>query len=136
MAFKVPCRVATTAAITLSGLQTIDGVALAAGDRVLVKDQASSADNDIYVAATGAWVRAKDFDGSRDVVNGTKILIARSSPTAPRFGPDQPTLYMSNHRSVRETQSRKRSGWMRHAGASLTGRKKLGLDILHNILKE
>ena len=42
LAMKAPCRVATTANITLNGLQTIDGVTVAAGDRVLVKDQSSS----------------------------------------------------------------------------------------------
>jgi len=68
---KVPCDAATTAAITLSGLQTVDGVVLASGDRVLVKNQADSADNGIYVADTGDWNRAKDFDGNLDVVNGT-----------------------------------------------------------------
>jgi uncharacterized cupin superfamily protein len=79
MAVKVPCRVATTANITLSGTQTIDGIAVVAGDRVLVKDQTSSIDNGIYVAAASAWTRAKDFDGSRDVVSGTQVLIAEGS---------------------------------------------------------
>jgi len=78
-AFKLPCRVATTAAITLSGLQTIDGVALAADDRVLVKDQASGIENGIYVADTGDWVRAVDCDGPRDVVQGTLVLILSGS---------------------------------------------------------
>jgi hypothetical protein len=59
---KEAVRVATTANITLSGLQTIDGVSLVAGDRVLVKDQTSAADNGIYVVAAGAWSRATDFD--------------------------------------------------------------------------
>lgn len=57
---KHPVKVATTGAITLAGLQTIDGVALAEGDRVLVKDQSNSINNGIYVASAGAWVRAAD----------------------------------------------------------------------------
>lgn len=57
---KASCRAATTANITLSGAQTIDGVAVIAGDRVLVKDQSNAADNGIYVAAAGAWSRASD----------------------------------------------------------------------------
>lgn len=73
-AVKAACRVATTENITLSGLQTIDGVALAADDRVLVKDQTSAAENGIYSASTGAWSRALDFDGNRDVVKGTRVL--------------------------------------------------------------
>jgi hypothetical protein len=57
---KASCRAATTANITLSGAQTIDGVAVIAGDRVLVKNQSSAAENGIYVAAAGAWSRAAD----------------------------------------------------------------------------
>jgi hypothetical protein len=54
--------VATTGNITLSGAQTIDGVTLVAGDRVLVKDQsaANQAQNGIYVAASASWSRAGD----------------------------------------------------------------------------
>ena len=73
--FKAPCRVATTAAITLSGEQTIDGVAIVAGDRVLVKNQSSAVDNGIYIASTGAWSRAEDFNGSRDARNGTLVHV-------------------------------------------------------------
>lgn len=72
---KLPCRVATTAAITLSGLQTIDGVTVVADDRVLVTAQADDADNGIYVADTGDWERAKDFDGNEDVVDGTLVSV-------------------------------------------------------------
>lgn len=72
---KVPVRAATTAAITLSGLQTIDGVVLAADDRVLVKDQVSGVDNGIYVVDSGAWSRAADFDGVYDVVKGSLIYV-------------------------------------------------------------
>lgn len=57
---KVKC--ATTAAITLSGTQTIDGVAVAVGDRVLVKDQSPATGNGVYTAATGAWSRTVGLD--------------------------------------------------------------------------
>lgn len=60
--WKEPVRVATTANITLAGLQTIDGVSLAAGDRVLVKNQSTTSANGIYIAGAGAWPRATDFD--------------------------------------------------------------------------
>ena len=59
---KAPVRAATTANITLSGPQTIDGVSVVAGNRVLVKNQSSAAQNGIYVAAAGAWSRATDMD--------------------------------------------------------------------------
>lgn len=77
--FKAPCRAATTAAITLSGEQTIDGVAIVAGDRVLVKDQSSGVDNGIYLASAGSWSRALDFDGERDARNGTMVYVTSGS---------------------------------------------------------
>ena len=51
VAVKAPVRVATTANIVLSGEQTVDGVALVGGDRVLVKDQASAIDNGTLLAS-------------------------------------------------------------------------------------
>lgn len=67
---KLPVRVSATASLqnsnpssnyeTFSGLQMIDGVALAEGDRVLVGNQSSTQYNGIYVASSGTWVRAKD----------------------------------------------------------------------------
>ena len=62
--FHQPVRVATTANITLSGTQTIDGVSLSVGDRVLVKDQTTQTQNGIYVVASGAWSRATDADNN------------------------------------------------------------------------
>lgn len=59
---KASCVAATTANITLSGTQTIDGVSLIAGDRCLVKDQTLSQNNGIYLVAAGAWTRATDMD--------------------------------------------------------------------------
>jgi hypothetical protein len=59
---KDSCLVATTANITLSGTQTIDGVAVVAGDRVLVKNQTLPQANGIYVVAAGSWTRATDLN--------------------------------------------------------------------------
>lgn len=79
LAIKAPCRAATTANITLSGTQTIDGVAVVADDRVLVKNQTSSVDNGIWIAGSGAWTRALDFNGSRDAVGGTMVLVVQGT---------------------------------------------------------
>lgn len=57
---KASVIAATTGNITLSGAQTIDGVSIVAGDRVLVKNQSAPAENGIYVAASGAWSRSAD----------------------------------------------------------------------------
>jgi len=53
-------RLATAGNVTLSGLQTIDGVVGAAGDRIFVRGQTNSAENGIYIMASGAWARASD----------------------------------------------------------------------------
>jgi hypothetical protein len=75
LAIKEPCRVATTGNITLSGLQAIDGVTVSAGDRVLVRAQTTATENGIYVAASGAWSRATDFDGAGEVTGGTQVFV-------------------------------------------------------------
>ena len=75
VAVKAPVRVATTAAITLSGTQTIDGIALNVMDRVLVKNQADQTTNGIYYVQSGAWTRAQDFKGNTNVVYGTLVVV-------------------------------------------------------------
>lgn len=62
LAIKASVKAATTANITLSGAQTIDGVSVTAGMRVLVKNQTAPEENGIYVAASGSWSRASDAD--------------------------------------------------------------------------
>ena len=73
---KQAVRVGTTANITLSGEQTIDGI-LTSADRVLVKDQTTTSQNGIYVSAAGAWTRATDFDSLTpiDEINGAYTFI-------------------------------------------------------------
>lgn len=66
---------ATTANIGLNGLQTVDGVVLVAGDRVLVKSQSIGSQNGIYVAATGAWARSADNDENVDVTAGMIVPV-------------------------------------------------------------
>ena len=73
--WKNSVRAATTAAITLSGTQTVDGVALAVGNRVLVKNQATAADNGIYVVAAGTWTRATDYDDSTEVTAASAVPV-------------------------------------------------------------
>lgn len=74
--YKTSCRVATTANLAaLSGLLTIDGVVLVAGDRVLVKDQAVGSQNGIYVAAVGAWARAADADDGAKLNSGAIVPV-------------------------------------------------------------
>ena len=64
--WKDSVKAATTGNITLSGTQTIDGVAISAGERVLVKNQTSGAENGIYICAAGAWSRSTDMDAGTE----------------------------------------------------------------------
>lgn len=76
--WKEPVQAATTANISLSGAQTIDGVSVIAGDRVLVKDQTTGAENGIYVASAGSWTRATDFDANSEVV-GAAVFVSQGT---------------------------------------------------------
>jgi len=72
-------RVASTANVTLaSGVEngdTIDGVTLATGDRVLLKNQSTGAENGIYtVNASGAPTRATDYDADTEIASSAVIV--------------------------------------------------------------
>lgn len=101
--WKNSVKAATTANITLSGTQTIDGIALVASDRVLVKNQSTATQNGIYVVASGAWSRSTDTNTSTEIwgsavyvqsggtVNGGTQW-ANSNTTAPVIGTDNITF--------------------------------------------
>ncbi|CDF94171.1 MULTISPECIES: phage tail protein [unclassified Pseudomonas] len=72
---KQSVRVATIANIALAGLQTIDGVTLVAGDRVLVKNQSAAKDNGVWVADPQAWKRAPDADSNAEVTSAFKVSV-------------------------------------------------------------
>lgn len=72
---KPSVRLATTGNIALSGVQTIDGVALAVGDRVLVKDQADAKQNGIYLVAAKAWTRTTDADTGAKLSCGARFYV-------------------------------------------------------------
>ena len=81
---KDSVRAATTANITLSGTQTVDGVVLVANDRVLVKDQTTASGNGIYVVAAGAWTRALDADNTpgSEVTGGMFTFVTEGTVNA------------------------------------------------------
>jgi hypothetical protein len=66
---KASVVAATTGNITLSGAQTIDGVSVVAGDRVLVKAQTAPAENGIYVASNTSWSRSADANTWAELVS-------------------------------------------------------------------
>jgi hypothetical protein len=81
---KSSVRVATTANITLSGTQTIDGVVASAGDRVLVKNQTAGAQNGIYDVAVGAWTRSTDSDTSGEFNSGAFTFVEEGTTNGGR----------------------------------------------------
>jgi hypothetical protein len=71
---------ASTGNLVLSGTQTIDGVNVVAGDRVLVKDQSDPIQNGIYVVVNGgAWTRAIDMNAAADVVSGAYVFVEQGT---------------------------------------------------------
>ena len=85
--FKVSCRAATTATVTLSAgaPNTLDGVTLVLGDRVLVKNQGTASQNGVYTVtilgtgANGTWTRALDFDSSDEVTSGILLPVTEGT---------------------------------------------------------
>ncbi len=63
---KEAVKVATTANITLSGTQTIDGIAVSADERVLVKNQSTATENGLYLCKAGSWARTDDLAAGDD----------------------------------------------------------------------
>lgn len=85
--WKPSVRVATTTAGTLSSDfengDTVDGVTLATGDRILIKDQATASENGIYiVGASGAPTRASDANTSTEVTGGMAVWVNEGTTNA------------------------------------------------------
>ena len=77
LAIKTPCAVATTASITLSGVQAVDGVTVGNNaERVLVWQQADATTNGIYNASSGPWTRATDANSNDQWTAGMLVLVA------------------------------------------------------------
>jgi type IV secretory pathway protease TraF len=87
-----PCRVATTTTniTTLAGgaPNTLDGITLASGDRILVKNQTTASQNGIYTVTTlgtganGTWTRATDADALGELVAGTMVNVSEGTVNA------------------------------------------------------
>jgi len=73
--FKNSVAAATTANITLSGAQTVDGVSLTAGMDCLVKNQTTASENGIYTVASGSWTRRADADASGELQVGSLLYV-------------------------------------------------------------
>lgn len=72
---KQSVRVAATGNIVLSGAQPIDGVAVTAGQRVLLPLQTAAKENGIWVVANGAWSRAADANTTAKLAPGLTVMV-------------------------------------------------------------
>jgi len=81
---KAPCKAASYVDIPLVGTIVVDGVPTAVGDRIAVTGQTNASENGIYTVTTGAWVRATDWNGNDDVVNGMLLNIVAGTNDALR----------------------------------------------------
>jgi len=81
LSWKNSVKAASNGNITLSGTQTVDGIALIAGDRVLVKNQTTASQNGIYVVAAGAWARSTDMDATTPIneVNSAAVFVEQGT---------------------------------------------------------
>lgn len=85
--FKIyeQCRFAATGNVSsLSGLQTIDGIAGAINDRTFLAYQTNKAQNGIWLMKSGSWVRPTDFDSSGEVLNG--LVLSKEGDTLAYMG--------------------------------------------------
>jgi len=80
--WKASVKVASTGNLTLSAPQTIDGVAVVAGDRVLAKDQTTASQNGIYVVAAAAWSRAEDANADAEVTSQLVVSVDQGTANA------------------------------------------------------
>lgn len=76
---KASVRAASTSNLDLTGLETVDGVTLVAGDRVLVMGQTAPQDNGIYIVAAGAWSRSEDANTDADVTAGMFTFVSEGT---------------------------------------------------------
>ncbi|WP_247269388.1 MULTISPECIES: phage tail-collar fiber domain-containing protein [Pseudomonas] len=72
---KQSVRVAASTNIVLNGAQQIDGVAVIAGDRILLANQTLAKDNGLWIVANGDWVRATDANTSAKVTPGLTVMV-------------------------------------------------------------
>jgi len=90
LSWKAPALTATSANITLSGLQTINGVTVIAGDTVLVKDQTNTAENGIYVASATAWTYSVGGDTWNEYISAIIFITSGSLSGTAWFCTAQP----------------------------------------------
>ncbi len=123
---KTSVRAASVGAnLTLSGTQTVDGVSLIAGDRILVKNQTAPAQNGIYVVAAGAWTRATDMDAASEV-DGKFVIVEDGTTLAGTIWLTVSEVTTLDTDAIAFTQVNKATDLVAGAGLTMTG---LTIDV-------
>lgn len=79
--YLLPVTAATTAQRALSGLGSLDGLTLFAGDRVLVKDQTDPVENGVWIASNAVWTRATDLAAGADITSNIGVVVQAGGTT-------------------------------------------------------
>jgi len=82
---KLSVEAATTANIALTGAQTIDGLALSAGQRCLVKNQSAGLENGIWTVASGSWTRSTDYNTNAKAEHGLIVFVQGGTVNGNKF---------------------------------------------------
>jgi hypothetical protein len=120
LSWKTSVLAATTANITLSGLQTIDGYTTLANDRVLVKNQTTTSTNGIYLASAGAWTRATDADTAAEL-NGAAVYVQNGTTLADTGWVQTTTVVTIGTTAVTWAQFSGSGAYVAGTGLSLVG---------------
>lgn len=138
LSWKDEVRAASTGAGTLATSfangQTLDGITLATGDRILIKDQAAGAENGIYtVNAAGAPTRAVDADSTTELENAS-VFVSLGTVNADKAFTQTATVTTVN--TTAQTWSQFGGGTSVTAGNGLTGTTTLSvlLDTASGLL--
>lgn len=118
---KTAARVATTGNILLNGTQTIDGVAVAVGDIVLVKNQTDATQNGIYIVASGAWTRSTEADSWDELVGAVIFISSGTANAGSSWGALAQAGGTIGTTAINWTQSDATSSYVGSAGITVAG---------------
>lgn len=126
LSWKASVRVATTANGTLASAfangQTVDGIALVTGDRILLKNQTAPAENGIYIVqASGAPVRSTDADAAAELVGAAVFVSTGTTNASTSWVQITPAPITVNTTSVIWTQYAGVGTYTAGAGLALSG---------------
>lgn len=120
LSWKQAVKAATTANITLSGTQTVDGVALVANDRILVKNQTTTSANGIYIVAAGAWARSADSTTAAQI-DGEAVYVQQGTVNADTGWTETATITTVGTDPIVYAQFSGSGSYTAGTGLSLTG---------------